>query len=246
MELFYGARRVRSLVPRAAPISRWHWHTGNAEVKWTALFFYPQARCRVGKTVIKIGPADHGRRMSLKDFDHAEVKEGRLYELGRGVIVVWDIPHPRHLSQLDTIRQQLYAYDLTNPDRLYAIAGISDCKLMIWNYESERHPDIAVYKERPPKEAEDVWSIWIPELVVEVVAAGSEQRDYVDKREEYLDFGVREYWIFDADRQEMLVLRRSGKKWVDRVVRPPEVYKTRLLPGLEFSCETVFRAANRS
>ena len=36
------------------------------------------------KAAIKVGPADHGRRMSLADFDHAEVQEGYLYELGRG------------------------------------------------------------------------------------------------------------------------------------------------------------------
>ena len=43
---------------------------------------------------IKIGPADHGRRMSLADFEHAEVQEGLLYELGRGVIIVSDVPGP--------------------------------------------------------------------------------------------------------------------------------------------------------
>ena len=43
------------------------------------------------KTRIKVGPKDHGRRMSLADFDHAEVQEGHLYELGRGVIIVSDV-----------------------------------------------------------------------------------------------------------------------------------------------------------
>lgn len=36
------------------------------------------------KAAIKVGPADHGRQMSLADFDHAEVQEGYFYELGRG------------------------------------------------------------------------------------------------------------------------------------------------------------------
>jgi Uma2 family endonuclease len=80
-------------------------------------------------------------------------------------------------------------------------------------------------------------------LVIEVISPGSEHRDYEDKREEYFRFGITEYWILDAGRQEMLVLRRSRGRCVERTLRPPQVYRTRLLPGLEFSCALVFQAA---
>ena len=63
-----------------------------------------------------------------------------------------------------------------------------------------------------------------------------------EKPEEYLQFGVREYWIVDGEKREMLVLRRSRGKWAERIVRPPALYKTRLLPGLEFNCEQIFAA----
>src|SRR5262249_22420413 len=55
---------------------------------------------------------------------------------------------------------------------------------------------------------------------------------------------VLEYWILDADKQEMLILQRVGGRWRERIVRPPEIYQTRILPGLQFSCEFVFQAAN--
>jgi hypothetical protein len=32
---------------------------------------------------IHIGPEDHGRRISLDDFDRAIAREGYLYELGK-------------------------------------------------------------------------------------------------------------------------------------------------------------------
>jgi Uma2 family endonuclease len=99
-----------------------------------------------------------------------------------------------------------------------------------------------VYQTPPPAQEND-WAAWIPEIVIEVVSPGSEQRDYVEKREEYLAFGVREYWIVDADRQELLILQRSRGRWSPRIVRPPEVYRTQLLPGFEFACEQVFQAA---
>jgi Uma2 family endonuclease len=74
----------------------------------------------------------------------------------------------------------------------------------------------------------------------------SKRRDYEEKPEEYLAFGVREYWIFDADRREMVVLRQVQGAWEERRIRPPRLYNTRLLPGLAFSCEQVFQAADEA
>jgi Uma2 family endonuclease len=196
-------------------------------------------------TTTIIGPSDHGRRMSLDEFDRAEGREGYLYELSRGVITVVDVPNPRHFKIVNATRRQFAAYDVAHPGQIYAIAGGSDCKLLIGGLESERHPDLAVYKTSPPDEeaGEDVWSLWVPEIVIEVVSPSSRQRDYEEKPEEYLRFGVREYWIIDAENQEVLVLRRSRGAWARRVIRPPDVYRTRLLPGFAFAPAAVFEAA---
>jgi Uma2 family endonuclease len=200
------------------------------------------------KTAVKIGPQDHGRHMSLEEFDHAEVQEGYLYELARRVIVVSDVPNFRHLVQVKEIRRQLNAYDLAHPGRIYFIAAGSDCKILVSELESERHPDVALYRKLPPSPTGNFWATWIPDIVIEVVSPGaeSERRDYVEKREEYLELGIKEYWIFDADRDEMLVLRRSGDQWSPRTIRPGKIYRTRLLPGLEFDCALVFAAAQQA
>jgi len=195
----------------------------------------------IAKSPDKLGPADHGRRMSLAEFDRAEVEEGYLYELSRGVVVVSDVPGIRHFAVLTALRRQLNAYDLAHPGAIYGLAAGSDCKLMLPDLQSERHPDVAVYKQPPPQE-NDVWSRWVPELVVEVVSPGSEVRDYEEKREEYLHLGVREYWIVDAERKEILQLRRSASGWSERTVRPPKLLRTRLLPGLALDVAAVFAA----
>jgi Uma2 family endonuclease len=193
------------------------------------------------KTTIKVGPQDAGRRMSLEEFDTAEGQPGYLYELSKGIVIVSDVPNTRHFAQLNAIRRQLSSYDLANPNVIHAIGGGGDCKILLNEEESERHPDFAVYKSPPPEE--NVWATWIPDLVIEIVSPDSGHRDYVEKRQEYLLFGVREYWIVDADREEVLVLRRRGGRWIERVVRPPEVYATKVLPGFEFDCAAVFQAA---
>lgn len=198
----------------------------------------------MSETAIKIGPQDHGRRMSLAEFDRAEGQEGRLYELGRGVITVSDVPGKRHLAMVNAIRRQLAAYDLAHSGRIHTIAGGAECKLLIQGLESERHPDLSVYKTGPGEgDDDDIWSTWIPELVIEVVSPGSEKRDYEEKPEEYLRFGVKEYWIVDHDKGRMTAMRRSGGRWAERVITPPETVKSRLLPGFELDLAAVFAAA---
>ena len=194
------------------------------------------------QTKIKVGPEDHGRRMSLADFDLAEVQEGYLYELSRGIITVSDVPGPRHFAQVDVLREQFYLYRAAHPGRIYRIGSGSECKLLVGDLESERHPDVLVYKTPPP--TENTWSTWVPDLVIEVVSPGSQHRDYDEKREEYLAFGVKEYWIVDADEQEILALRRWGGRWRERYLRPGDVYEPRVLPGFQLDVAAVFRAAD--
>src|SRR5262249_38671299 len=93
---------------------------------------------------------DHGRRMSLEDFEPAEWQKGYLYELHRGVVVVSDVPDYPHASQVEAIREDLVIYKRRHPDQIHRILGSMECKLLIGELESERHPDISVYKKPPP------------------------------------------------------------------------------------------------
>lgn len=198
----------------------------------------------MGRTLLKIGPADHGRPMSLDEFEHAKVQEGYLYELSRGVITVVDVPKKLHALQLIAIRRQFTSYEVSHPGRIVGVLGSMECKLLIPALGSERHPNVVVYLTQPPEvEGKDFWSQWIPEIVIEIVSPSSRKRDYEEKPEEYLRMGVKEYWIVDPRKRAMVVMRRVRNRWVESVVEPPALYRTRLLPELEFSCEAVFRAA---
>jgi Uma2 family endonuclease len=200
----------------------------------------------MSKIVVKIGPSDHGKPMSLDDFDRAEVQEGYRYELGRGVIVVSDLPGRRHRAQWKEIHRQVSVYQVTFPDVIDTLATGDVCKILVPPLDSERHPDLLIYKTSEDDiEEEAVWRTWIPEVVVEIVSLGSELRDYVEKREEYLRFGIKEYWIVDAERQEVLVLRRWRNRWRERVVSASETDSTRLLPGFVLDVGRIFAAANR-
>lgn len=189
-----------------------------------------------------LGPADHGRRMPLADFEPAECQEGYLYELSRGVVQVMQVPKPPHALRIQSARDQFVVYKLANPGRIRLIAAGSDCRIAIADFNSERHPDLAIYMTEMPTD-ENPWAVWIPEIVIEIVSAGSEIRDYQEKPDEYLRFGIREYWVIDPRKREMLVLRRSRGRWSQRTIQAGEAYRTRLLPAFEFDCQAVFDAA---
>jgi Uma2 family endonuclease len=198
----------------------------------------------MGKTLIKIGPADHGRPMSLAEFEHAKWQEGYLYELSRGVITVSEVPNRLHLLLLNAIKQQLYGFLVTHPGLICLILTASECKLLVPAFESERHPDLSLYlTEPPPIENANLWHHWFPEIVVEVVSPSSRKRDYQEKPEESLRLGAKEYWIFDGLNKVLVAMRRVRNRWSESRIEPPATYRTRLLPGLEFSCGDVFRAA---
>jgi Uma2 family endonuclease len=193
---------------------------------------------------VRIGPADAGRRMSLAEFDLAEGQGGYLYELGRGEIVVMNVPNPAHLAQQQAIRDQLVLFKAARPGRIHTVAEGGGCKILITESESERHPDLAVYVTPPPAGGSEVWGLWVPSLVVEVVSAGSERRDYEEKRDEYFRFGVAEYWIVDHAKRELTFLRRFRGRWTEGTVRPPEPARTPHLPGFALDLSAVFAAAD--
>ena len=197
----------------------------------------------MSRVVTRVGPSDHGRRMSLAEFDLAEGQEGYLYELSRGIITVSDVPSLRHMAQLDVLNDQPRVYRSANPGRIHRIVGGDACKIIVEELESERHPDIAVYRS-PPVDKEHVWATWVPDVVVEVVSESSRQRDYEDKPEEYLRFGIKEYWIVDHDKREVLALHRRGGRWARQVVAEQEHFRSKTLPGFVLDVAAVFAAAD--
>ena len=195
----------------------------------------------------KIGPRHHGRKMSLKAFESAQVEDGYIYELARGYVVVSEVANFPHMRRVSFIRNHLVQYHLENPGRIYEICGTMECKLLIPELDSERHPDIAVYLTPPRnRKGRAMWRSWFPDLIIEVVSAGSRDRDYTEKRDEYWLLGAKEYWIVDAKLAQVLILKRGRSQWTEKTLGPADLCETKLLPGFKLPCQAIFEVAAES
>jgi len=192
----------------------------------------------------KIGPSHHGRKMSLRAFEFAEVEKGCSAELARGYIIVSEVANYLHGLQIDFIMDCLRTYKVATPGVIHIIFEGSS-KLVIPAWQSERHPDIAIYLSPPTgKKDRTIWRRWIPEIVVEVVSPDSDSRDYTEKRDEYWTLGIKEYWIVDAKRQQLVRLHRGRTQWKELILGPAQVCETKLLPGFQLPCGSVFALAS--
>ncbi len=181
-------------------------------------------------TTLRIGPADHGRTMSLDEFLEAEEEYGYRYELARGVLEVTEIPNDPHGVVVSYLYDRVAAYRRDHPGMIYRYGGGGEFRLWMPGMISGRHPDVAVVLQGTPK---DHRGRRPPSLTMEVVSAGSQarDRDYHAKREEYLAFGLREYWIVDPETHRVVVLRRDGDAWVERAFVDGQAAEGLVLPG---------------
>lgn len=181
-------------------------------------------------STLKLGPADHGRRMTLEEFLDAETEEGHLYELARGVLEVGEIPDEPHGDIQWSLMKAISDHDRDHPGRIHRAGSGNSVRVCLPGLVSSRIPDVGVILGWTPRDARGQSP---PRLVMEIVATGDEahQRDYVTKREEYLRYGMLEYWIVDESVRQINALLRDGDTWVERVFRDQQPARGLVLPG---------------
>ncbi|NKQ35164.1 MAG: Uma2 family endonuclease [Chloroflexi bacterium] len=110
-----------------------------------------------------------------------------------------------------------------------------------------REPDVVYLSKARSHQAEN-YPIGA-DLVIEVVSGGisDRYRDMVQKREEYAQAGIREYWIVDPEQEQITVLYLPEEQEVYTVhgeFGAGEQAASVLLDGLTVPVTAVFAAAN--
>jgi Uma2 family endonuclease len=183
--------------------------------------------------IVPYGPRDAGMPMTLDEFEEAEFEEGYRYELLKGVLVV----SPPALEEERDANEEL-GHWLRNYQESHPQGQSLNLTLPEQNIRTKtqiRRPDRAIWAGlgRRPRTRGLHTRRDIPTIIVEFpsVRPADQRRDYDEKRIEYRDLGVQEYWIIDRFRRTMTVYSWRGKRWVKRVVTEKEDYSTPLLPG---------------
>jgi len=190
------------------------------------------------KVRLRLGIADHDRKVSRTEYADARFEEPWRYERVKGKLSVMAPAGPDHQDPNNRIRDYLGGYALAHPDvieRVYSDAWIAV------EGDTDRIIDIGVYLEasrgiRPgPGRA--------PDLAFEVVSGGGadRKRDYIEKRAEYLSAGVKEYVIVDRFERRVTVLRRSRGRFVESHLQLDQSYSSPLLPGLTIPVANIFQ-----
>ncbi|MEM9777334.1 MAG: Uma2 family endonuclease [Chloroflexota bacterium] len=106
-----------------------------------------------------------------------------------------------------------------------------------------REPDIMFcFFKNDSRRHEQYWEG--ADLVMEVVSPDDPKRDTVEKREEYAQAGIPEYWIVNPLDKTITVLTLNDKIYdVYRVCGERETAQSKLLPGFEANVTAVFASA---
>jgi Uma2 family endonuclease len=156
------------------------------------------------------------KRWTLEEL-HRLPDDGNKYELVRGELFVTPPPVPEH----ETIAARLT--DILGPYvRAHQLGHVYHPRAVFRVDGSEVEPDLMV--RQAPTNPDTRWEHMArPILIVEIISDSTRRRDYGRKRDFYIDNGIAEYWIVDAERATIIVVRPEEPDRVvgDRVIWAP-------------------------
>jgi Uma2 family endonuclease len=191
-------------------------------------------------TLVKVGPRDHGRHLTLEEFESADYAEGHKYELIDGKLYVSPQPNAPE-GVLDMwVLFKLHNYKLAHSDVINCVCPKARVFVPGRPDLTCPEPDVTVYRDFPlDVDLREVrWQDVSPILVVEVLSAEDPDKDLERNVELYHQVPtIKEYWIVDGrddpNRPTLTAHRRYGKGWRSKQLSFGDTYTTRLLPGFE-------------
>ena len=197
-------------------------------------------------TRLCLTPADHGRPITLDEFDDSDFREGSRYEVIEGRLEVSPAPELPHEDFSEWLVTSLRDYARLRPDIINKVKAPARIFLPASDEVSAPEADFGAYAGYPvgTPPSRRRWRDVSPLLVGEMISLDTAEKDLVRNRRLYLAVAsIREYWMIDprddADRPSLLILRRrSPRRWAAPIrVAPGQTYTTPMLPGFALLVE---------
>jgi len=190
-----------------------------------------------------VGPESAGALMTPEEFDEiAEYDENFTYELIRGVLVVNPIPSPEETGPNELLGHLLWDYQQRDPRG--SVVDESLPQQYVRTATGRRIADRLIWigLNRLPDPRKDAAAI-----AVEFVSSGgrNRHRDYIEKKQEYRDAGIKEYWIFDRFRRTLTIVSYSAAEPAESVISETESYESPLVPGFVVPISRILASADR-
>jgi Uma2 family endonuclease len=161
----------------------------------------------------------------------------RLVEFTDGHIEVLPMPTRRHQAILKLLFLAFHAFVAPLGGTVFFAA----LRLRI-REEVFREPDLLLLKDE--KDSRNQNRFWTgADLTLEVVSPDKPARDLVEKRSEYAEGKVPEYWIVNPEDETITVLRLDGVAYVEHgIFKRGETATSVILPGFSVNVDAVFDA----
>jgi Uma2 family endonuclease len=159
----------------------------------------------------------------------------RLLEFSDGIIEVLPMPTREHQEVVRALFLALFSFlQPRGGDVLFA-----PLRLRVWERKF-REPDLlAILDARDPRAQNRYWTG--VDLVMEIVSPDAPERDLVEKRREYAEAGIPEYWIVDPRDRTILVLTLAGDEYAEHGhFAAGQEATSALLPGFAVATDAVF------
>ena len=162
----------------------------------------------------------------------------RLVEFADGCIEELALPTDSHQSIL------LFLYRLF--DQKVGVEGgialVAPLRLRIREGRF-REPDLVLLRSASDPRRHDRY--WLgADLVAEIVSPDDPDRDYSEKRADYAEAGIPEYWIVDPRDRVITVLTLARDRYVKHgQFRPDELAKSAILDGFNVDVAAAFAVA---
>jgi Uma2 family endonuclease len=182
------------------------------------------------------------RRMSFEEYLRFDDGTDTRYELVRGVLVPMPTATAAHELLISFLAAMMMRFIAAHnlPYVVRVNAGVQT------EEDTSRLPDIAMYDrhdwERLLKQGGPaVLRLGEPMRLVVEVTSENWKDDYYDKRAEYEQRRIPEYWIVDGRRKQVvaLYLAEDATTYQEQVLRPGDVLASRVLAGLTLPVETI-------
>ena len=171
------------------------------------------------------------------DLEKYPDDDGYRYELIEGELYVSTAPGIPHQLVLQSLQVALVNFLRKNPiGRVVSGAGA-----VFSNFDAVIPDLVFVSNERWSKIVANDRFNAAPEIVIEVLSPGSEnrRRDIVAKCRLYHKSGVMENWFVDQENQSVLVYRYTRTD--EMMLNASDTLRSELLPGFEITIENLFK-----